>query len=207
MERLVAATITLLEDRRPGEVSVQDIVTEANSSVGSFYARFKTKEDLLEFVRTRMWMDATDRWRSARNARKWDDLDLSALVRGLIRLFDQVEGLHLRARSALGGTETDPAALAFNREVEAGAVELLLDRSAEIGHMDTARAARFAVRLGLSAVRQGFAGTVHHQVEPDLGSAAHEEDLDELARAIDGYLKGSVTPLPDGDVEFFDIWG
>jgi AcrR family transcriptional regulator len=199
MERLIAATITLLEDHRPGEVSVQDIVTAANSSVGSFYARFKSKEDLLEYVRTRMWMDATERWRSARGARQWDDLDLATLVRGLIRLFDQVEGLHLRARGALGGTSSDPVALAFNREVEAGAVDLLMERGGEIGHPDAARAAHFAVRLCLAVVRQEGA--------LDPGSEAHGADLDELAGAITGYLQGSVSPAPDGEVEFFDIWG
>jgi len=199
MERLIAATIYLLEERRPAEVSVQDIVTEANSSVGSFYARFKSKEDLLEYVRTRMWLDAIERWRTARDARRWDDLDLAALVRGLIRLFDQVETLHLKARGALGGTATDPAALAFNQEVEAGAVDLLLDRSKEIGHIGHAAAAGFAVRLSLAAVRQEGALAA----EPD----AKAEELDELARAITGYLKGSLSPEPDGEVEFFDIWG
>jgi AcrR family transcriptional regulator len=199
MERLVAATISLLETRRPADVSVQDIVAAAGSSVGSFYARFSSKEDLLEYVRTRMWMDATERWRSARDARQWDELDLATLVRGLVRMFDQVEGLHLRARGALGGTATDPAALAFNLEVESGAAELLLERNAEIGHPDAAHAARFAVRLCLATVRQ----------EGTLGSDkdAHEEDLDELARVITGYLKGFASPEPDGDVEFFDIWG
>lgn len=199
MERLVAATITLLEDRRPAEVSVQDIVSVAHSSVGSFYARFKSKEDLLEYVRTRMWMDAAERWRSARSARQWDDLELEALVRGLARLFDQVESLHLRARGALGGTAHDPAALAFNAEIEGGAVELLMEREGEIGHSDAATAAHFAVRLCLAAVRQ------QGMLDPD--PEAHEKGLDELARAVTGYLKGSLSPAPTGEVEFFDIWG
>lgn len=198
MERLIAATISLLEDRRPSEVSVQDIVAAANSSVGSFYARFKGKDDLLKYVRTQMWTDAAVRWRSARNGHEWDGLALDELIRGLVRLFDQVEGLHLRARGALGGTLSDPAALAFNREVEEGAVELLLERSEEIGHDDRAWAARFSVRLCLAAVRQ--VGTL--SADP----ADRSEDLDELARAVTGYLRGSVGVGPVGDVEFFDIW-
>ena len=199
MERLVAATIRLLEHRSPAEVSVQDIVSEAGSSVGSFYARFKSKDDLLEYVRTRMWTDAAERWRSARRARQWDELELEALVRGLVRLFDQVEGLNLRARGALGGTASDPAALAFHREVQEGAAELILERSREIGHADEAKATNFAVRLCLSAVR--------HEGMPAAGTEAHGEELDELARAITGYLNGSLSPGPAGEVEFFDIWG
>lgn len=214
MERLIAATITLLEDRRPAQVSVQDIVSAANSSVGSFYARFRSKEDLLEYVRTRMWMDAAERWRSARDARRWDELELAALVRGLVRLFDQVEGLHLRARGALGGTTSDPAALAFNAEVEEGAVELLLERSREIGHADAAKAAHFAVRLCLATVRQehllasapGTQSQTDSNAQSETRSETHEEDLDELAGAITGYLKGSFSPGPVGEVEFFDIW-
>ena len=199
LERLVSATIDLLEDRRPADVSVQDIVSIANSSVGSFYARFKSKEDLLEYVRTRMWLDATDRWRTAYQARRWDDLALGPLVRGLVRLFDQVEGLHVRARHALGGTASDPAALAFNQEVEAGAVQLLLDRHNEIGHLEPTEAAHFAVRLCHYAVRNDNSS----QLEPD----AHQWNLDELATALTGYLRGSVLVEPQGEVEFFDVWG
>jgi len=200
MERIVSATIDLLEVHAPADVSVQDIVSAANSSVGSFYARFESKDDLLEYVRARMWEDAAGRWREAREARSWDDLELGPLVRGLVKLFDQVESLNVRARESLGGVGDDEAARAFHREIESGALDLLLERKSEIGHGHAEEAARFAVRLGLAAVRQP--GT--------LGQSGQSDDVERLASALTAYLRGSHGyggDADEGDVEFFDIWG
>lgn len=47
-DALISAAFKLLEEREFGEISVADLVREAGYSVGAFYARFKSKDELLE---------------------------------------------------------------------------------------------------------------------------------------------------------------
>ena len=49
-ERLADAALTLLADRQLSQISVADIVTLADSSVGAFYARFTCKEALIDWL-------------------------------------------------------------------------------------------------------------------------------------------------------------
>ena len=46
LERIVAASLELLATQGPSGLTVQAVVDKADSSVGSFYARFKGKDDL-----------------------------------------------------------------------------------------------------------------------------------------------------------------
>ena len=50
LERIVAAAERLLEDTPFERISVAEIVSEAGSTVGSFYARFPSKESLLPVI-------------------------------------------------------------------------------------------------------------------------------------------------------------
>jgi len=50
LERLLAAATELLEERNFHELTVQEVVSRAGSSVGSFYARFEDKEALLDYL-------------------------------------------------------------------------------------------------------------------------------------------------------------
>ena len=55
LERIVQASLDILEREGPDGLTVQAIVERAGSSVGSFYARFGGKDDLLEYVGDRVW--------------------------------------------------------------------------------------------------------------------------------------------------------
>lgn len=50
LERLLEAAGELLEERTFHELTVQEVVKRAGSSVGSFYARFEDKEALLDYL-------------------------------------------------------------------------------------------------------------------------------------------------------------
>ena len=51
LERISAAAVELIGEQGVEATTVAQIVARAESSVGSFYARFNTKEDLLEYLR------------------------------------------------------------------------------------------------------------------------------------------------------------
>jgi AcrR family transcriptional regulator len=50
LDRIVAATRRLLRDRRFEQITIAEIVAEADTSTGSFYARFGSKEALLPYL-------------------------------------------------------------------------------------------------------------------------------------------------------------
>ncbi|MGD8279645.1 MAG: helix-turn-helix domain-containing protein, partial [Gemmatimonadota bacterium] len=67
----MTAALELLERDGPDGVTVQGVVQRADSSVGSFYARFGGKDDLLHYLAERVWDEALERWNAALEARAW----------------------------------------------------------------------------------------------------------------------------------------
>ena len=86
LERIVRAALDILDQEGPDGVTVQAVVARARSSVGSFYARFRGKEDLLEYLEERVWKEAEERWQERLRERDWTALSLEELVRGAVRL-------------------------------------------------------------------------------------------------------------------------
>ena len=80
LERLVGASLEILGREGPDALTVQAIVERAGSSVGSFYARFAGKEDLLDYLGERVWREAAARWDEALASRDLSGLDLRQLV-------------------------------------------------------------------------------------------------------------------------------
>ena len=71
LERIVGAGLRLLEEGGPDAVTVQAVVSRARSSVGSFYARFAGKEDLLEHLRERLRTSAESEWSDKLAGSSW----------------------------------------------------------------------------------------------------------------------------------------
>jgi AcrR family transcriptional regulator len=101
--RLLDAAEDLLEQRAWDEITISDIVTRAGSSVGSFYARFPSKDDLLAELLERYHDDTRSALSEILGAESWAELCLEARVhhvtsrvvdtcrrrRGLLRLRHQ----------------------------------------------------------------------------------------------------------------------
>ena len=132
------ASLDILEEEGPAGLTVQAIVDRAGSSVGSFYARFDGKDDLLEYLGERVWREAAARWDEALASRDWRDLDLRAMVEGAVRLLAEAgrsRASYLRALERAPAYRED-AYLAFHTHVLQGVEELLLARVDEISHPD-----------------------------------------------------------------------
>jgi AcrR family transcriptional regulator len=203
LERLVGAALDILEAAGPDGLTVQAIVERAGSSVGSFYARFSGKADLLEYLGERVWRDAAARWEEALDAQQWDGLELENLVRGAVSLLGQVgrsRTSYLKALDRAPGTRAD-AYVAFQAHVLQGIEELLLSRSDEIDHP----APNVAVPLGLRAA-MAVLDTPDRNDPPTI---PFEEKVLEAQRILLSYLSGrpSGDSETQGQVDFFDIWG
>jgi AcrR family transcriptional regulator len=203
LERIVRASLEILEDQGPEGLTVQAIVARAGSSVGSFYARFAGKDELVEYLGERVWREAAVRWDEALSSRDWSGLDLGQMVDGAVRLLGEAASSRASTLRALEQTpgSRDDAYRAFHGHVISGLEELLLARSDEMAHPDPP----VAVPLGLRAVLSILDGQ-----GPTAGGdpLPPERRMEEASTLLMAYLAGGAQgPTGSRDVDFFDIWG
>ena len=201
LERLVGAAMEIIAEEGAEALTVQAVVRRADSSVGSFYARFKGKDDLVEYLGERVWRDAADRWREALDREEWASLELTTLVESALRLLVEAQrsrAAYLKAIDRARGKSGDGYST-FRRMVVDGLTEILLGRAEELSHPTP----EVAVRLGLTAV----ATVIEQGLEEPIGGL----DDDGLVRECRVLLMGYLAKLDDDpgetEVEFFDVWG
>lgn len=202
LERIVRASLAILDEAGPDGLRVQAIVARAGSSVGSFYARFDGKDELLEYLGERVWREAAERWDQALASQEWRGLDLRSVVEGAVRLLSEAgrsRASSLRALERTPGARDD-AYRAFHAHVLRGVEGLLLERVDEITHPDPPVAVPVALR-GALAVLDAPPGS-------PLSDVADDRRVEESSRLVLAYLTGDAGGASSrGDVDFFDIWG
>jgi len=199
LERIVEAALRLFGRDGVEATSVHAIVDEAGSSVGSFYARFDGKEDLVRFLEARVWNDALGRWRRGMEGGRWDEGSLDRVVEGVVRLLLTTEKTDARQRRVLSrDAPSATGAGRFRAVVRSDVRRLFLDRRDDVTHPDPEGAVDLLFTVLVGGVRE----LVREGVDPDT---------DELARLALSYLRpqpeASGTPEGDGDMDFFDVWG
>lgn len=201
LERIVRASLEILEEEGPEGLTVKAIVKRADSSVGSFYARFQGKDDLLEYLGERVWTEAAERWDRTLAERDWSELELGQLMEGAVGLLAEAgrsRASYLRALNQ--ASSSGDAFAAFRAHVLGGIASLLLDRREDLGHPDP----EMAVGMGLRAV----VGLLDQAQSGGWDAPDPEVLTREAARLLRRYL----TPAegdggtPPGEVEFFDVW-
>ncbi len=168
LERIVRAAVALLDEEGPDGLTVQAVVARAKSSVGSFYARFKGKEELLEYLEERVWDEARERWQAQLAERDWSSLSMEEVARGSARLLASTHrsrAIFLKSldRMGAGGGEGYES---FRRFVLQALAKLLLEHRDRIRRED----AEAAVRLALAAL-SGIVETG----DPETGEPFPEE--------------------------------
>jgi AcrR family transcriptional regulator len=200
LERLVQAGLQILEEEGAEGFTVQAVVARARSSVGSFYARFGGKDDLLAHLREHIRDKAIDEWGDAVLSKTSSIVGLSEAAAAVVGLLFEARsrwdaGLRSAARLAPHDADHD----AFRRRVVEELAARLLEHTSEIGH----ERPEIAVRVGL----WGVLGAIDHEQRGALGSELSLEVLEqECKELLLGYLMGSARRRR-GQVEFFDVWG
>jgi AcrR family transcriptional regulator len=199
LERIVAAGLALLEEGGPDAVTVQAVVARARSSVGSFYARFKGKDDLLAHLRDQVRESAATRWAETVDREAWEASLPGMVTRAVGLLLDSRPDYDERIRAAdrlvADGEDDEP-----RRKALAELVGRLLQRREEITHPNP----ELAVRIGLSAV---LGVAEHARTTSTTASDVDAEELrEECVKLLLAYLTGRGRD-EIGSVEFFDVWG
>lgn len=200
LDRIVEASLELLATEGLAGLTVHKVVAKANSSVGSFYARFDGKEDLLDFLGERVWSEALERWEQALATRDWSDFELSDVIQGAVGLLIDAQrsrSAYLKALDWASGRQSD-AYEAFRSELLRGLRQLILLHRNEIAHPDP----ELAVRLGLRAVL----GVVDSEFRATRDRLSRDVLIEECRSLLLGYLTGE-SGEGETSVEFFDVWG
>jgi AcrR family transcriptional regulator len=203
----VTAALELLERDGPDGVTVQGVVQRADSSVGSFYARFGGKDDLLHYLAERVWDEALERWEAAVEARAWSEMTLAEITEGAVGLLidvrrSRVGDLQQLDRMVGGGDAYER----FRRRLVESLEGLLLERADEMAHPQP----ELGVRLGLSAVLgvvDAGLGLVQTGGDGASGSTPREVLSKECTELLLAYLTGGTAERGSEGVEFFDVWG
>lgn len=209
LNRIVKAALDLISERGVDGASVHDIARRARASVGSFYARFQGKEDLLRYLEVQLWADARASWDSALEAGGWDELSFEDLVATLVQVLVEVDRTGARQRRLLdtrrGPGSASDAAREFDVALSHDIRHLLLRHSARIDHPDPGRAVDFCIAVVTGALRHRASGEA---TAPAAFELDDEEWAQELSRMSLAYLTGAVeSGEGKGQMDFFEIWG
>jgi AcrR family transcriptional regulator len=207
LERILSSARTLMASEGVDSVGITEIVAHANSSVGSFYARFDGKEDLVRHLHERLWTEANGRWEAGLS--RWrQDAPAQDRVNQLVELIQDAVGPDHGLRASLTRVLDEGGRIAqtsFDDRVVADALALLADET-EIRHPVPPTGIALGVRFTLAAFRDGTSVTRDDALQN--GAALTTE----LGVALRGYWGvGRLVQVgprsEDTQVEYFDIWG
>ena len=212
LDRIARAALELMEEGGVESATVAAIVERAGASVGSFYARFAGKDDLIRYLQDRIWSEARDRWDGALKEEDWGTLSTEAVVEGVVGLLLRSFRADYHQREVLGrerrqDEEGARRVFAFHQHILSTVTPLFLAHRREITHPDPEWAIRLGYRFAVGAIREileleGAVGVVD-------GASSAEALIPELARAWIAYL-GAGRPIEgdggDQEVDFFDPW-
>ena len=151
LERFAAAAETLLRDRPFEHISVHEIAACADRPIGSFYARFASKDALLPFLYERYDRTLEGHLSARLVAVDWAKLDfaaaIGALVGVLVGIYEERRWL-LRALALFARQSPEAlsdALVARRQRLYDGVTRILLAYERDIRHPEPAEAIRFGV--------------------------------------------------------------
>ena len=192
LQRVLDATERLLERMHFEDISIHQILEASEVSVGSFYARFHSKEDLLPLLYASYSADLARRMAGWLAPERWVGKALAERIRELMHLAVETyrarRGL-LRAVALLARSRPRQVSRSALREREdqyRAAQRLLLQCHGEIRHEDPNLAVHVGMLFSLAACRDKilFAEAPH----PASVRVSDGRLADELARALHAYL-------------------
>ena len=193
LSRILDAAEKLFLEKGPSDVSVGDIVREAGSSVGGFYARFRDKNELLVALSEQTQRRLTDRVGALMDPGTWGD----ASLREIVHVCAEEIVRHILSRRRLQSAILQSVAadssrwqhgIEFRTRLVEGVTALMLTRREEITHPVPERAARFAIETALALMDQrALFGDLQEHWRLD-----EETLIQEMERLVLAYL--GVTP-------------
>lgn len=192
LDRIVSAAESLIREKGLDGTSISEIVSRAEVSVGSFYARFRSKESLLQCLDERIWKESRQKWDELLSPDRWEGALIEDVVTEIVRVMVRGHGRYEHRLRALGlHACTHPEATTTRQTAELNADvfgkvrDLLLRFRAAIAHPDPSLAAEFGFQLVLATLHDRIllGGTGWNPM-----TLSDEQLIDELSRTYLAYL-------------------
>jgi AcrR family transcriptional regulator len=190
--RLLDAAERLMQQQHFEDISVAQIAGEAGTSIGNFYGRFNSKDDLLLILHERYQDDRLKLWREFFDGADWTEMRLADRALPLIRMIIR----NYRARSGVFRTlvlqqwRYPEKVDARTREVLGGlykdGFEFLRECRREIRHPKPERAIEIGIAAVLAACRENI--VMRPKVLPASLMVSDEELAVELSHMLCAYL-------------------
>ncbi|GIW43228.1 MAG: hypothetical protein KatS3mg077_0510 [Candidatus Binatia bacterium] len=190
--RILEAAEDLFSRKGFDRVSVVEVVRSAGTSIGGFYRRFSSKDDLLHALHERFCIEAKATAAAVLDPARWQGVSTPAMFQALadflIDVYRERRGLF---RAFLVRAITDSETNRRNQDLfdflATKMAALLDERRTDLKHPNPELGARFMLRVGLGALN-------HMIVMPEAVQTTEEKMVrQELARVFRGYL--GVRPL------------
>lgn len=154
LSRILAAAAALIRERGYAHVSIADIVSRAGSSVGSFYNRFKDKDEMLLALRESQDKQTIAFLERLEDPAQWEGVGLEDMLDTMLRLIDARYTQRRRVIAAyISAAAANPdkwsAGISFRRHLIDRGVRILLLRDSEIAHPHPEAACRLVVQQAL----------------------------------------------------------
>jgi AcrR family transcriptional regulator len=157
LERILDAAEELVAEKGFDDATVAELVRRADSSVGSFYTRFRDKDGLLYALYERYHEQASATADLALDPARWEGAAipeiLGAVTRFLVSVYREREGL-IRAFVLRNHADAEFRARQerLSHYVNEKLSRLLVARAAEMSHPNPSLAARFGLAMIASAI-------------------------------------------------------
>ncbi len=192
---MLNATEDLLENHSLGELNVSEVVRRAKSSTGSFYARFRDKQSLLDYIDETYGRQAVQRWKEFLAAERSKESPTFDVIKRIVTLMvvghrnrrGVARALYLYVRQNPGSSTVGRRARKINEEVTRLIVEFLLERRKELRVQHPERAIRVALLSTVGAMREAVLfGELSSVIPKD------EQLIEELANAFWNHIRISM---------------
>lgn len=193
LDRIVDATLALLQEKRFEEIAVAEIARRAKVAVGTVYTRFPSKHQLLFYVFESVVLPHVQKRMEAVIAPRREESE--SLYRFVFDYLWAVRETFLRHREILrpltlvSRESTDAGLHQFMHNLNTSVHEHLLDalllHRDEIKHPQPEMAAQMALLWVAAAMREKF---LYGEPVSSLGELKDEAFVGELARGVIAYL-------------------
>lgn len=202
-ERILRAAGELLAEKPFDQLSVGEIAARAGVSVGGFYARFASKDEVLLHLHYELYVAemaelaakvlAPERW-TGRGIGPVAHAYFGMIIRGSRRHHALIRELVQRGRAQDRGAVKVEAYDRFVEAVHDPFRERLRERMGEITHPDP----ELAIRVGFSACSSALRETLlFGHMRPSMGEISDETLITELTRMFCAYLGVPFDPATD----------
>ena len=195
LERVIAAGTKLLEEEGYEGFTLAKVSSMANVSIGSIYARVKSKDDLFYVIQDR-FMARTESQPGITDVAAWEHLPagelIMAAVREIGRVFQEDAQLlrvfmHRGIVDDVVGSRSSASLSHFSTSFE----QFVLTRRAEIVHPDPELAVDVAFRMAWGTLARQI---MYWPTFESRRTVPWDTLVDELGTACSAYLLGSPPP-------------